>query len=47
MAEEVRFMSFLRHKLLFGTQATQFPKASESFFLQAGLAIIRWMMSLG
>jgi len=43
----VRFSLFLCRKLLFGSQAAQFPKGSDSVCLQAALAFIRLMTSLG
>jgi len=40
----VHLSSFLHHELLFGSQAAQFPKGSNSFCFQAPLALIRLMM---
>jgi len=44
---EVRFWSLLRRKLLFGSLAAQCPKCSDSLCVQAALAFIRMMTSLG
>jgi len=47
IAWEVCFMSVLRRKFLFGSQAAQSPKGSDSLCLQATLALIHLMISLG
>jgi len=47
IAQEVRFSSFRHHKLLFGSQAMQCPKRSDSLCLPAALAFIRLMPWLG
>jgi hypothetical protein len=47
IAYAVRFSSFLRRKLPFGSQAAQYPKGSDSLCLQAALAFIRLITSLG
>ena len=41
------FLSFLRRKLLSGTQAALCPKGSDSCCLQAAHAFLCWMTSLG
>jgi len=44
---EVRFLSFLGRKRLFGSQAAQCRKGSDSFCFQTGIAFICMMTSLG
>jgi len=44
---EVCCSSFLRRKLLFGSYAVQCPQGSDSFSLQAALAFIRLITSVG
>ena len=43
----MRFLLFLHRKLLFGSQAAQCPKCSDSLCFQAALAFTRMMTSLG
>jgi hypothetical protein len=47
MAEEVHFLLFVGGKLLFSSQAVQYPKGSDTFLLQVAVALIRLMRSLG
>jgi hypothetical protein len=47
IGSEVGFLSFLHCKLLFISQAGQYPKGSDSLCLHAILAFIRLMTSLG
>jgi len=47
IAYEVCFSSFLCRKLLFVSHAVQGPKGSDSLCLEAALAFIRWLTSLG
>jgi hypothetical protein len=44
-ASKLRFLSFLCHKLVFGSQAAQLPKDSKSFCLQGTLVLVGLMMS--
>jgi len=45
VGENVRFLSFLRCKLHFGSYAAQYSQSSDPFFLQATLTFIRLMTS--
>jgi hypothetical protein len=47
IAQEVRLSSFLHRKLPFRYQDMQCPKGSESLCIEAELALIRLMTSLG
>jgi hypothetical protein len=47
IAKDVSFSSFLHCKFLFGSRAAQCPNGLHYFCLQAALACIRLMMSLG
>jgi hypothetical protein len=47
VVSEVTFLWFLYHKLLFGSEPVQCPKGSVSSCLQAAVALIRMMMTLG